>query len=779
MRLGSIRWRLAHPALHLMFGEDDRTILACGYNSLFEADRKTGLVRPRLDVELTGANFVISANGRVMASLGAPQIRCWDLTANQPLSAIGEEIGPTRYSPPTLSTDGSLLAAVSKYEDKTEIHVWETATGKRLNAFPVEEDQASVMAFSPDCKTLAYGGSGKAVRSRQLAANREGPVFQHDNHVTAIAFSPDGRILSATTENGYFHLWDAATGRLRDWCTSSVKSFHGDTVVFSPDGKLAAHATDRDVILWDTATGRELKVWSDPGRIRGLAFSRDGKTLAAGGEGQVIRLWDVATKKLLNPPVGHEGLILDVAFSPDGRRLASAGEDGTVRTWDVTTGRELGRAEGHTGAVNQVIFKPDGRSVISVGADRSIRWLEVPGGREQAHQRHPVHLEAALSPDGTSLACFIEGGHIRLFDGKTGEDQGLLSDKPALIARPVFASGGRVLTGSYGPRSPIQFWDVRTRALWRSLPFASPDDPFLNSPLVAVSPDGRALVSQDDSGRVRLWETATVKERRNFGEWDEHRAGLAFSADGRLLVAASRDGNVLVWDLVEDRELPRLNMGRLGHHAHVPLVFSPDGRLLASIKDDTTILLWPAPTAPRPTQKPASLPEATWDDLASADAKKAFAVMRAIRSHPAEGLKILENRVRPVVTPDPAMVARLMADLNSDQFAIRERASAGLAKLRDLTVPALRDGLKAKPSPETQARIEKLLTAVEKNRLDLTAEEVREIRVTEILEGMGTPEAKQLLEALAKGVPEARLTQEAKESLTRLNSKASLSGGTP
>ena len=140
-------------------------------------------------------------------------------------------------------------------------------------------------------------------------------------------------------------------------------------------------ANDSAVRVWDAAA-RELIALTVPGGSRCVAFSPDGRILAAGGDDKKIHLWDAAswTERLL---IGHNDKVLCVTFSPDGRTLASASADRSVKLWDVATGKEIRTLRGHLDAVRCVAFSPDGNRLASAGDDKTVKlWNTATGDKD-------------------------------------------------------------------------------------------------------------------------------------------------------------------------------------------------------------------------------------------------------------------------------------------------------------------------------------------------------------------------------------------------------------
>jgi WD40 repeat protein len=244
------------------------------------------------------------------------------------------------------------------------------------------------LAFSPDGSTLVSGADEDGtVQSWNVATRRPvgQPLADHTKNVNSVAFSRDGRTAATLHSDGTVRLWDIAGRRLLGRPLKAPADF-ADGAVFSPDGeKLAAvvsQPTGTAVRLWQVATQRSLgpaiKGHDDAERGSSfgpaLALSRDGRMLAAGGfEDWTVRLWDLAARRPLGEPLEHNEEAAGVAFNRDGRTLAT-GDFGTVRLWDVATRRPLGQPlRGHTDYVQALAFSPDDRTLASGDLSGNVR----------------------------------------------------------------------------------------------------------------------------------------------------------------------------------------------------------------------------------------------------------------------------------------------------------------------------------------------------------------------------------------------------------------------
>jgi hypothetical protein len=202
-----------------------------------------------------------------------------------------------------------------------------------------------------------------------------------------------------------------------------------------------------------------------------------------------------------------------------------------------------------------------------------------------------------------------------------------------------------------------------------------------------------------------------------------------------------------------------------GHQGDVRSVaLSADGRRLVSASDDTTALVWDATGGATSAKLPSGSMQALWTDLASDDAAKAYRAIWLLARSPEQSVPFLRERLPPAGALDQVrrkQVERWLTDLDSDEAAVRDRASGELEKIGAAAEPMLRKALAGRPSLEQRKRIERLLETVEREQVTLG-------RALEVLEHAAVPESRQLLETLASGLEGAWLTREARASRDRM-----------
>jgi WD40 repeat protein len=709
----------------------------------------------RLSVSFSGDGKLLAVGG---TPLGGPptgvrdqlSVEVWNVFEKKSLTTVSASRG--RWAEATLSSDGKVLAtwgyADGQEDDQPAVRLWDLSSGKELHALKIEADQVAGAVFSPDGKLLlvAEGGSGLSLwevttgkRLRRLVARR--------GVGAALAFSPDGKLLISGALDGALQYWDAATGRRVGQCQGP------------------------------------------PGALVSLACLGGDKVMAASLSNQAVSLWEGPSGRELSPRGGHDSAVHTLAFARDGKSLLSGGADG-VRVWGLATGKQSRRLEGpppdpmrtrRDGPACQL--SPDGRYVVwSDELPTGLRVFEAASSREIAAlgvEPYLYGMNVAFAAGGDFLAALgrtaTGRGHevvMRVWDMKTGQEE-TITPPTGRLGRNVSALSpdGKVLAlaaEELGREEASQtlLWDVAANKKLTRVA-AGP-----RVRALTFSPDGTMLATAAADGSIRLWDATTGHELRPLGpERGRYPARLAFSPDGRTLAACGEgDSRVVLWELVSRQVLAEF-VGHAG--ATTAVAFSSDGLTLATGGTDTTVLLWDATgraelAGDAKAKSTADELPALWSALDSPDAHKAHAAMARLTAAPAEALALFGKELKPAAGKPPTEkeTERLIADLDNDSFDVRENASRALGLAGNVVRPALLKAKKEKSGPERKRRLEDLLGALAPK--EPPREMIRPTRALEVLERVGTPEARRLLEALAKGNPAAPLTAEATNTLRRL-----------
>jgi hypothetical protein len=427
---------------------------------------------------------------------------------------------------------------------------------------------------------------------------------------------------------------------------------------------------------------------------------------------------------------GFEREVYLTRFAPDGKRLVTSGGDGVVRIWNLASGSEERRlsAPGDNWDA-RAAFSPSGK-FLATGHVQLIRLWDPAPGKEilklTGHEGYVIDL--AFSPDERFLASASHGYNdgtklhedrsVRIWDVAQGMELERISQLyPDHLA---FRADGRVLA-----------WLDQGRMYHRDFLIGQdvPDHENENATAFAFSADGWWLAKAQTGGLIRIQEEATGKEVLRFQATPAGVHKLIWAADGRTLISANGDATVLVWDL------------------------SPSG--------------WRSREAAR-TGDQLDLEQA-WEDLKSPDAVRAYRAIWVLVSAGDATVNLFERRLRPAVSDaQTERIGRLVGDLDHDDFQRREAASRQLALIGAEATPALVRALINNPSLELRNRAKAILKQISGTPKSASADEFQTARALVVLERLGTRKAEELLKKLAKGAPEAQLTEESKASLQRL-----------
>ncbi len=363
------------------------------------------------------------------------------------------------------------------------------------------------------------------------------------------------------------------------------------SVAFSPNGRLLAAGTDSgEVRIWYAASGIPMCTYQGhTDWVRCVTFSPDGNLLASSSNDQTIRLWKLQTGECQRLLLGHTRWIWSVTFSPDGDTLASASEDGTIKLWNVQTGECPKTLEGHTSWVWAVAFSPRGGIIASASEDKSVRLWDLSTGQCSAIlEGHTKRVgSVAFSPDGNTLASASSDQTVRLWSVQAGQCIDILHGHTERVRSVVFSPDGNTLASGSNDQS-VRLWNVSSGECLRVL-YGHTNWVWS----VAFSPDGNTLASGSEDQSVRLWNVGNgdcLKRLYGYTNWVW---SIAFSPDGKAIACSSGDQSVRIWDTHSGKCLKAL----YGHTNRIwAVAFSPDGTTIASGSSDQTIRLWNAQT---------------------------------------------------------------------------------------------------------------------------------------------------------------------------------------
>jgi WD40 repeat protein len=797
-RLGSIRFR--HPAIISMLAvapSGKHVVTLCQGNPMLRrCDLETGEVSEIHDL---GAAFrAVSTSRRTSLVFAASDNRLIAVSPNavhaidpekKTASVLKSDLQQGFVLCTAISRDGKLLALVQT-RGSGQVLVISTEDGKTIQSIAKAVNSPIDVAFTHDGKaiTISSHNQSEGLRSWSVETGNElSPIKELQGNAVSLAYSADGRWLAAGHGQPTLSLLDLKVGA----DAQKHKTLAGFTsslrwVDFTPDGKrLLAYDTGGMLTVFDPEQGKELRKFQ-VGLSQALpAISPDGKRVIT-CEGNVVDLWNIETGESVHPYEGHRSYLMQSAISPDGKWAATMGQDNTLRVWDLATSRQVFQRRRPGYGSPTVAFTSDGRHLLWANSPTSIEFLElaaIAGDKPAAVAREirgNQFAMFAISADGRTLVANNSaggGGGSQIWD--------LTQEKSsAVFVAATFGAQGLPLSYSADARLAATKFNVdgtgqqlviadvtRRREITR---LVSPGQ----QPLQGVFAGSRLFASRSQR-QIALWDVLSGKSvvSVNAAGATTATTALTCSADGRLLVWAESDAarTIRLYDALGARELGKFG-GHMGYVHALALHTTGERPVLVSGSYDSTALVWDLRNimeevrkgTPRLASEPA---DRLWAELGSDDAAAMHRASWVLVAAGEEAVPVLARRLEPVPT-DQALgekVARLVAQMDDDLFSVREQASRHAAALGEPAEPHLLEALKSTNSAEARHRIRRLLAEIAARPLTLTAEQQRAIRAVQILEQIGGDEARAIFERVAQGQPSARLTQEAKNALARLD----------
>ncbi len=732
-------------------------------------------------------------------------VRLWDVASKKSLQMWTPPHQETPTSKPgdfkeechlvDVSADGKLLVwgcapgKVGQSEDASRkakigvLRVVEMATGKEVLKLQGPFDRTSwdahfvpsCLALAPDGQLLALATESKLIVWRIKSGEKvfSAPLTEK---LTGLVFAPDGKTLFSFDWRN-LTAWDPLTGKKAGELLSAsafpngfwpgkngANSLTTGRLAFFPGATKLALAYRNQVRLLDARTGQEFLARPDhlaPAAM--MQFTADGQTLSSVCADRCC-LWDAKTWKLLDSfsaPSAKE-FPIKLTFQAENRFLMlDSSAEAILKMHDVKTGKIL-----HSIANNHEEFRvaglsADGAVVALAGVSKGkslLRFCQMATGKivsecPSQNLAGPVHFSA----DGK---LFAWRDVSKVIDA-TKVEAGING-----VFRVVeVATGKQIQVIPLPQKGFVQHWDFAAAGQCLAAHLAEPGE---------EGPLKTSAIGPPLKHRVQVWHVASGRLLRTFaekpGDSSFHLSHLTLSPDSRQIVFVAQHAPYQSWSIDFWEIASGTKRGSLKGGTGV-LAFSPSGNLLANGCADTSILIFDV-HRPLDGKQPFTAPlndgdlAACWQALAQAEAAKADAALWALIASPKETLPLLKKHLQPAPLVKPELVQQWIVDLGSETFAVRSKATAELEKSLDTVLPALVAALKKPPSLEAHLRLEQLIAKA--NNPALAPNGLRQIRMVEVLEHIGTKEAQQLLHTLAQGAPAAYLTEQAQAALKRL-----------
>jgi WD40 repeat protein len=631
---------------------------------------------------------------------------------------------------------------------------------------------------------------------------------------------PDHKTITICRE-GHLQVFDLETGK-------SSEKFSGHyqlaSLAYSADGKqLVTIGLSRLPALWDISTGKSVELPQCLDRdVATVALAVDGKTVAAAMRGSsIVRVVDRKTSTDVPALHGHVGAIQHLALSPDGKTLVTVAKDWNVFLWDATNGKEIRHLDGAGGwdmrlfagtgdygttifSARRVALSPDGKQFAVTSSFKEARLYDTATGdkicavRDHSDSVADYAEDVAFAPDGKSLAGLCNRRNIRYWDSSTGKEQDDFLEKSQAasdakseddLLRLAFSHDGKSMVTlsvneiEHGTIACVlHVWELTTGKHRQRIRLEVPGGldsrlSFENGDVhtgIALSPDDR-FVAVTSGTTVHLVDLGAGKEIRAFGGKREMLSPAVFSPDGKTLAAGASDGTIRLWDVATGSDLGQFS----GHRGAVTcLAYAPNGKTLITGSADGTAMVWDVSylsDAIQAERKPLARArlESQVKQLAVDDVEKADKAMWNLTRAGNEAVSVLKEHLKPVALPNEKKLKQLIQDLGSDDFDARKQATEELEQLGELAEPSLRKRLEEKPELEVQKRIDELIERLEKWQHGpvTSPDRLSALRMIEVLEHIGTTEARKLLEDVSKGAEAGRVTRDAKDAVERLSGK--------
>lgn len=564
----------------------------------------------------------LSPDGKLIATGGLDgTVRVWDTTSGKLVRAL---IGHNSYVYSVdFSPDGNTLASAGSFD--TTVRLWDVRSGMPLRVLKGHPTYVSHVSWSPDGKTILGAGGTSGILSRwDAVSGNYRTKIEFGQPVRSISWRADGRTAAIACATLPVQLWDDGTNRITKTLGRGNDDYH--SLAWSPDGKLLAAGTSKNVFVYEGDTGMVEKKLD--GHAAALAWTADGKQLSTsavsagliqvwdtsawqlgktvhgtawtihylpgekqliGGDYTNIAVWEIASEKALR---SYRIAGSDPPLWWSGRPLVTGVGTAKLALWDATSGKLLRTLDGHGGTVNAVAWSLDGRTLAAATSDKMVRLWDTTSGKVlHTLEGHTASvLTVAFSPDGKNVASGGNDKNVLIWDVGSGKLLHTLKGHVNEVTTITWAPGTTGQLASGGNDKTVRIWNGRTGAAGKT--FSDEGESQVAS--LAWSPDAKTLVSGHYDHRARLWQVASgklVQTLENAGSPPQVSA-LAWSPNDTLLASGRANHTLQIWNVKNGQLLQ--NIAAMAPVQRVS--WTPDSRTIGCSSADRATRFFDAAT---------------------------------------------------------------------------------------------------------------------------------------------------------------------------------------
>jgi WD40 repeat protein len=579
---------LAHPAAVLAFASsvDGKRLYTGGEDKIL---RSWDLTKDQADKQFTGHTgaitaVVLSANGQILATGSADKtVRFWDIAAGKEKIILAANAGTVTSL--SLHPNGQQLLSSS---DDGTLKIWQLPVMPPANAPPgpvtvpplreIKHGAPVRQAFfSPKGDQIFSWGDDKALKIWNVADGKPIKSIPAKEPIASAAITADGGKIVVAETQGTISVWPNPPG------DKPIASFNVSgpiqTIAVSPNGARLAVASDYKgssiVHVVDLTNSKELMAFADhSAAVRSLTFGADNRTVISASMDKTVRFADAGVIAALDV---HPGGATTAAFNNNGTQALTGGADKTIKLWDLATGKVIKTIGPMDAAVSAVVYSRDFTQFGAV-IGQAVKIWNSADGKEVLTLPHAAAVTSlSFSPDKTKLVTGAADNLTRVWDLTSGKE--LQAFRHAGPVLSVFFHNDNKTVISGGADKVVS---VDTVSAIRAI---QPSTAPLRA--VAVTPSGSHVLTAGDDKNVTIWNTGNGARERQLTS-EAPVLSLAMSRNGVLLATGGVDQKVRIYQFADGKLL-----GQLATPGQVcSLAFSPNNQVLTAACADKSVLAW-------------------------------------------------------------------------------------------------------------------------------------------------------------------------------------------